>query len=83
MRHIMKTASVRDIRYHFPEIEARLRRGEEILIRKRKRVIARLSPVRPKREAYPDFEAISKEIFGDEVSEMTGAESVAMERDRF
>ena len=83
MSHIMKTATVRDIRYHFSEIEARLKRGEEILICKRKRPIARLLPIRPKREAYPDFRAIAKEIFGDKVSSMTGAESVAMERDRF
>ena len=83
MRHMMKTATVRDLRYHFPEIEARLRRGETILIRKRRRVIGQLSPVKPKLEAYPDFEAIRKEIFGDEVCEISGAESVAMERDRY
>jgi len=83
MSHIMKTASVRDLRYRFSEIEARLQRGEEIQIRKRKRVIARLLPVRPKREAYPDFEAIRKEILGDKVSRMSGAESVALERDRY
>jgi antitoxin (DNA-binding transcriptional repressor) of toxin-antitoxin stability system len=57
MSHIMKSATVRDLRYNFPEIEARLQRGEEIEIRKRKRVIARLVPVRPKLEKYPDFEA--------------------------
>lgn len=83
MYHAMKTATVRDLRYHFSDIEARLQRGEEVQIRKRQRVIARLLPVRLKPEAYPDFEAIRKEIFGDSVSKMTGAESVALERDRY
>ncbi len=83
MSHIMKTATVRDLRYHFAEIEATLRRGEEIEIRKRKRVIGRLVPVRPKRTLYPDFQTLRQEIFGNKVSEMTGAESVAQERNRY
>ncbi len=83
MSHVMKSATVRDLRYHFSEIEARLKRGEEVQIRKRKRVIARVLPVRPKREVYPDFEAIREEIFGDKVSSVTGAESLALERGRY
>ena len=79
----MKTATVRDLRYHFSEIEARLQKGEEIEIRKRKRVIARLVPVRPKREAYPDFGARAREIFGDRVMTMTGTELMAEDRDRY
>ena len=30
MHHNMKRASVRELRYHFPEIEAQLNKGEEI-----------------------------------------------------
>jgi len=79
----MKTATVRDLRYHFPEIEARLGRGEEIEIRKRKQVIARLVPVRPKLEEYPDFEAQAREIFGDRLTEMTGTQLLAEDRDPY
>ena len=79
----MKSATVRDLRYHFPEIEARLQKGEEIEIRKRKRAIARLVPVRPKLESYPDFGAIRKEIFGGKEASQTGTELVAQDRDRF
>ncbi len=78
----MKTATVRDLRYHFPEIEARLARGEEIEIRKRKRVIARLVPVRPKLDEYPDFGARAREIFGDRITELTGTQIVSEGRDR-
>jgi antitoxin (DNA-binding transcriptional repressor) of toxin-antitoxin stability system len=73
----MKQATVRDLRYHFSEIEARLRKGEAIEIRKRKKVIARLLPVRPKAEDYPDFAALRKEIFGNKKVKQTGTELVA------
>ena len=79
----MRTATVRDLRYHFPEIEKRLERGEEIEIRKRKRVIARLVPVRPKPTEYPDFEARARKIFGDRMTATTGTELIAADRDRF
>ena len=79
----MKTATVRDLRYHFSEIEARLERGEEIEIRKRKRVIARLVPVRPKLKEYPDFAAQAREIFGDRITELTGTQIVSEGREPY
>jgi antitoxin (DNA-binding transcriptional repressor) of toxin-antitoxin stability system len=78
----MKTATVRDLRYHFSEVEARLRQGEEIVIRKRKRVIAKLVPVPTQADPtdYPDFAARQRKIFGDRVLPVTGAEIVAWDR---
>jgi hypothetical protein len=32
MRHIIKKTTMRDLRYHFPEIEARLNGGEKIVV---------------------------------------------------
>jgi antitoxin (DNA-binding transcriptional repressor) of toxin-antitoxin stability system len=77
MHQIMKSATVRDLRYCFPEVEALLNKGEEIEIRKRRKVIARLVPIRPKAEDYPDFAARAKEIFGDKVASQTGTELVS------
>jgi antitoxin (DNA-binding transcriptional repressor) of toxin-antitoxin stability system len=79
----MKTATIRDLRYHFSEIESRLQKGEEVEIHKRRRVIARLVPVRPKAEAYPDFAARARKIFGDKVVRRTGEELMTLERDRY
>ena len=80
----MKTATVRDLRYRFPEVEARLREGEEIQITKRKRVVARLVPVKPARaRTYPDFRAIQKEIFGDKVLKVSGKELVSWARGKY
>ena len=78
--HHMKSATVRDLRYRFPEIEARLRKGQEITITKRRRVIARLVPVKPPRRQWPDFFSRLQEIYGGKVSEVTGAELVSWTR---
>ena len=77
-----KTVTVRDLRYRFPEIEARLREGTEIQVTKRKRVIARLVPVKPKRRRgrTPDFMAMLKEIYGNRVAQVTGADLVRGQR---
>jgi antitoxin (DNA-binding transcriptional repressor) of toxin-antitoxin stability system len=80
MGHIMKSATVRDLRYRFSELEAHLRQGEEIEIRKRKRVVGRLVPVHRKASAYPDFAARTRKIFGDKVMSVTGADLVSWGR---
>ena len=79
----MKKASVRDLRYRFPEIEAQLNKGEEIELRKRRKVIGRLVPVRPPSEAYPDFSALSRRIFGRKKPATTGTDVVSNARGRF
>jgi len=80
----MKTATVRDLRYDFPKIEAWLAGGEDILITKHSKAIAKLSaqqgfpePLPP----LPDFEARLTKTWGDrfftqqEVDEMRAFET--------
>lgn len=67
----MKKASVRDLRYDFPKVEAWLKAGEVIQITKRNKVIGKLTP-EVKEEPrvlppLPDFEARLKRIWGDRV----------------
>ena len=82
MYHMTK-ASVRDLRYKFPQIEAQLRSGEEIQITKRRRVIARLVPVHPRgQKTVPDFARMLKEIYGDKVMKTIGADLVSEMRGR-
>jgi antitoxin (DNA-binding transcriptional repressor) of toxin-antitoxin stability system len=79
----MKTATVRDLRYDFPRVEAWIRNGNEIEVTKHGRPIARLSPL-PKptkrKPVKPDIMAQLKETWGDrifsakEVAEMRAAE---------
>ena len=80
----MKTASVRDLRYDFKKIERLLHRGEEIQITKRRQVIARLVPEngRPQAE-MPDFLGRMRAIYGDKVFQVSGAELIARDRNRY
>jgi antitoxin (DNA-binding transcriptional repressor) of toxin-antitoxin stability system len=80
----MKRATVRDLRYSFKEVEARLAEGEEIEIVKRNKVIAKLVPVVPKPpRQWPDFLGRMKRIHGDVILTPTNAELIAQDRDRF
>jgi len=81
--HHMAKATVRQLRYNFRAIEARLNRGEEIELYKRKKMIGRILPAQPTGAAYPDFEAISKKIFGRKKFKKTAAEILSEERGEF
>jgi antitoxin (DNA-binding transcriptional repressor) of toxin-antitoxin stability system len=79
----MKTVSVRDLRYDFPKVERLLRSGEEIQITKRRKAIARLTPEPASRAPLPDFLGRLKEIYGDKVLEVSGADLISWDRDRY
>ena len=80
----MKTATVRDLRYDFPKIEAWLEVGEEIIITKHSKPIARMrsdAAVEKPVLKHPDYEARLQETWGDrfftqeEVEEMRALET--------
>jgi antitoxin (DNA-binding transcriptional repressor) of toxin-antitoxin stability system len=79
----MKAFSVRDLRQRFPDVEARLKRGETVVVRKRQKVIGRIVPEPPKLLQYPDFEKVQKEIFGNNIMPRTFTELLREERDRY
>lgn len=80
----MKSVSVRDLRYDFKKVEQLLSQGEEIQVTKRRRVIARLVPEKPaERATMPDFLGRLKAIYGDRVLDVTGADLLAEDRNRF
>jgi antitoxin (DNA-binding transcriptional repressor) of toxin-antitoxin stability system len=79
----MRKASVRDLRYRFREVENLLREGQEVQITKRKRVIARLVPVKPTVPSQrPDFLARLKRIYKGKPLKVSGAELVSRDRER-
>lgn len=82
----MKSTTVRDLRYHFARVEHLLREGEEVEVLKRRKVIARLIPVRPTLAVLqhrPNFLARLKKLYGDRPLKVTGAQRLAEERDRY
>lgn len=80
----MKTASIRDLRYDFKKVERMLSQGNVVEITKRRKVVAHLTPVPSERPPLPDFLARLKEIYGDKVLEVSGADLISADReDRF
>ncbi len=80
----MRNATVLDLRYRFREVENLLREGVVIQITKRKRVIARLVPLKPAVPSpRPDFLARLKKIYGQKLLKVAGAELVSHERGRY
>lgn len=77
----MKEVSVRDLRYDFKKVEQLLRRGEELRVTKRRKVIARLVPEARSRTPMPDFLARLRSIYGTRVLRVTGAEIIARDRE--
>jgi len=65
----MKTATIRDLRYDFPKIEAWLKTGEEIQITKHNKPVAvlRKSDQATTPPALPDFEARRRRTWGERV----------------
>ncbi|HME05951.1 MAG TPA: hypothetical protein VKG25_02840 [Bryobacteraceae bacterium] len=79
----MKQATLRDLRYHFDRIADLLQEGEEIQITKRRRVIARLLPPTPvENPLRPNFAARLKQIYGDKVMRVSGADLLTQDRSR-
>ncbi len=79
----MKRASVRDLRYRFAEVERLLQEGQKIEITKRKRVVARLLPVQVASRQRPDFLARLRTIYGGRTLEVSSAQLLALERNRY
>ena len=66
----MKTATVRDLRNNFSRLEAWLRDGEDVCIKKRGEPVAMLTALRRNRAVpvkNPDFAKRQKAIWGDRV----------------
>jgi antitoxin (DNA-binding transcriptional repressor) of toxin-antitoxin stability system len=64
----MKTATVRDLRNHFPRVAAWIEEGEAVEITKAGKVFARLlppSPQLPRRFKMPDIMMRLHQTFGD------------------
>ncbi len=66
----MKTATIRDLRNHFPRVAAWIAEGEAVEITKAGKPFARLVPAtvkKPRRFKMPDIMARLKETWGDRV----------------
>jgi prevent-host-death family protein len=63
----MKTATVRDVQHHFRKVMAWVEQGEEVVVTRRNKTVARLipcSPARPAAVPLPDFAGRARAIWG-------------------
>jgi len=80
----MKNVTVREVRQQFSrKVEAPLRRGETLILRKRKEVLGRIIPDLGQRRAFPDFAARQERIFGNRTIRLNIGEILRKERSRF
>jgi antitoxin (DNA-binding transcriptional repressor) of toxin-antitoxin stability system len=80
----MKSVTVREVRQQFShKVEAPLRRGETLILRKRKEVLGRIVPDLGQGRTYPDFAARQKKIFGNRPIHLNIGEILRKERSRF
>jgi prevent-host-death family protein len=72
------TVSVRELQQNMSRVMARVERGQVIEVTRRRRPVARLSPVRPVAVAspWPDLNARAKSVFGDRVVTPSASEAV-------
>jgi len=65
----MNHATVRDLRYDFPAVLSQIEHGQEVVITKRGKVVARLMPPaktrKKKKIKWPDFVARIRENYGN------------------
>ena len=89
----MKTAtvhefSIRDIRQSFHRALKWIENGEEVLVTKHRKVVAKIIPAlaeipRKKKMVWPDFEADQRAIFGDRKPDEDSMVLWARKRERF
>jgi antitoxin (DNA-binding transcriptional repressor) of toxin-antitoxin stability system len=80
----MKSVTVREVRQQFSrKVEAPLRRGETLILRKRKEVLGRIVPDVGPGKAYPDFASRQEKIFGNRPIHLNIGEILRKERSRF
>jgi len=80
----MKTASVREIQHHLARVLAWVENGEEVLVTRRNKTIARLvphSPADPVSVPLPDFAARARAIWGAEPKGPSLSETILTNRE--
>lgn len=75
----MKTATVRQVRHDFGEVLSWIMDGEEVIITKHSRSVARMLPVLPEGDRHvkmPDFSSRMGKVFGSRILKSRDVQSV-------
>ena len=80
----MMTVSVRELQQNIKHVIDQVEHGQVVEITRRRRVVARLSPVRgaAKRVAWPDLDKRARAVFGSGAIHPPPSEQVSKDRGR-
>jgi prevent-host-death family protein len=69
MSNMGKSISIRELQQNLKRVMARVERGEVVEVTRRRRPVARLSPIRASRplSAWPDLDQRARDVFGDRI----------------
>jgi prevent-host-death family protein len=83
MSYMGRTVSVRELQQNLKRVMARVERGETVDVTRRRKPVARLSPVRRTgpREPWPDLKARRRAALGDRIVVPSGTDIVIEGRD--
>ena len=74
----MRTASIREAQHHLSRLMVDVENGQEIILTRRGKQVARLVPMEVGREVvFPDFKALREKLGTDEI---TGANEIVRQR---
>ncbi len=62
----MRTATIRDVQHNLADVLSCVERGEEVIVLRRGKMVAKLVPPDPSPRASPDFLARAKAVWGSE-----------------
>jgi len=77
------TISIRELQRNLKQVMQRVERGQVIEVTRRRRAVARLSPLADKdgpASSWPDFNARARTVFGNRVIAPAGSELVIGDR---
>ncbi len=79
---MQKSVSIRELQQNLRRVMARVERGQIIEITRRRRPIARLTPLRPvaSLQPWPDLDERARAVFGTRTVAPGGAEQVIADR---
>jgi prevent-host-death family protein len=80
----MKTATVRDVQHHLRKVLAWVENGEEVLVTRRNKTVARLVPCSPENAAsvpLPAFAARARAIWGAQPKGASLSTAILAERE--
>lgn len=77
------TISIRELQQNLKQVMQRVERGQVVEVTRRRRAVARLSPLAGKdgpASPWPDLDARARTVFGERIIEPSGSEVIVADR---